>query len=39
MRGAKRWFVGSVRKDFLRRANGRAFVVNLLQGVAAGWNE
>jgi GT2 family glycosyltransferase len=39
MRGAKRWFVGSVSGDSVRRANGRAFVVNLLQGVAAGWNE
>lgn len=38
-RGAKRWCVGSLRGDPLRRANGRAFVVNLLQGVAAGWNE
>jgi GT2 family glycosyltransferase len=39
LRGAKRWVVGSVRGDHIRRANGRAFVVNLLQGVAAGWNE
>jgi GT2 family glycosyltransferase len=39
VRGAKRWFVGSVSGDAVRRANGRAFVVNLLQGVAAGWNE
>jgi len=39
LRGSKRWIVGTLRKDALRKANGRAFVVNLLQGVAAGWNE
>ena len=39
LRGAKRWLVGSVKNDSVRRANGRAFVVNLLQGLAAGWKE
>jgi GT2 family glycosyltransferase len=38
-RGAKRWVLGSLRHDPMRKANGRAFVVSLLQGVAAGWNE
>jgi GT2 family glycosyltransferase len=37
-RGAKRWGVGTVRGDLLRKVNGRAFVVDLLRGVAAGWN-
>jgi GT2 family glycosyltransferase len=35
-RGAKRWTVGSLRSDTLRRINGRAFVVDLLRGVGAG---
>jgi GT2 family glycosyltransferase len=39
LRGAKRWVMGSATGDSGRRAHGRAFVVNLLQGVAAGWNE
>jgi len=37
-RGGKRWCVGSLRGDLLRKVNGRAFVVDLLRGVAAGWN-
>ncbi len=38
-RGAKRWCVGTLRKDALRKVNGRAFVVDLLGGFTAGWNE
>ena len=37
-RGAKRWCLGTARGDLLRKVNGRAFVVDLLRGVAAGWN-
>lgn len=37
-RGGKRWCVGSLRGDLLRKVNGRAFVVDLLRGVAAGFN-
>jgi len=37
-RGGKRWCVGSLRGDLMRKVNGRAFVVDLLRGVAAGWN-
>jgi GT2 family glycosyltransferase len=37
-RGGKRWCLGSLRGDPLRKVNGRAFVVDLLRGVAAGWN-
>jgi GT2 family glycosyltransferase len=37
-RGAKRWCVGSLTGDRLRKMNGRAFVVDLLRGLAAGWN-
>jgi GT2 family glycosyltransferase len=37
-RGAKRWCLGTLRGDLLRKVNGRAFVVDLLRGVAAGWN-
>jgi GT2 family glycosyltransferase len=37
-RGGKRWCVGTLRGDLLRKVNGRAFVVDLLRGVAAGWN-
>jgi GT2 family glycosyltransferase len=37
-RGGKRWCLGSLRGDLLRKVNGRAFVVDLLRGVAAGWN-
>jgi hypothetical protein len=37
-RGAKRWSLGTIRGDLLRKVNGRAFVVDLLRGVAAGWN-
>jgi GT2 family glycosyltransferase len=36
-RGGKRWLLGSLRHDNLRRVNGRAFVVDLLRGVHAGW--
>jgi GT2 family glycosyltransferase len=39
LRGAKRWAVGSATRDHLRKVNGRAFVIDLLRGVAAGWNE
>ena len=38
-RGSKRWSLGSLRGDYLRKVNGRAFVVDLLRGVAAGFNE
>ena len=37
-RGAKRWCVGTLQGDLLRKVNGRAFVVDLLRGVAAGLN-
>jgi GT2 family glycosyltransferase len=37
-RGGKRWCLGSLRGDLLRKVNGRAYVVDLLRGVAAGWN-
>jgi len=37
-RGSKRWVVGSMRGDLLRKVNGRAFVVDLLRGVAVGWS-
>ncbi len=37
-RGGKRWVLGSLRGDEIRKVNGRAFVVDLLRGVAAGWN-
>jgi GT2 family glycosyltransferase len=37
-RGAKRWCVGSLTGDRQRKVNGRAFVLDLLRGVAAGWN-
>jgi GT2 family glycosyltransferase len=36
-RGTKRWCVGSLRGDKLRKVNGRAFVIDLLRGVAVGW--
>jgi GT2 family glycosyltransferase len=36
-RGGKRWCVGSIRGDVLRKVNGRAFVVDLLRGVLVGW--
>jgi len=39
LRGGKRWFVGTVRKDYLRKVNGRAFVVDLLRGLSLGFNE
>jgi GT2 family glycosyltransferase len=37
-RGTKRWIVGSLRHDNLRKVNGRAFVIDLLRGVGAGWS-
>jgi GT2 family glycosyltransferase len=37
-RGAKRWSLGTLRGDYLRKVNGRAFVVDLLRGLAAGFN-
>jgi GT2 family glycosyltransferase len=37
-RGSKRWFLGTLRHDKLRIVNGRAFVIDLLRGVSAGWN-
>jgi hypothetical protein len=39
IRGAKRWVFGTVRKDYLRRVNGRAYVIDLMRGLAAGFNE
>jgi hypothetical protein len=35
-RGSKRWFLGVLRRDQLRKVNGRAFVIDLLRGVGAG---
>jgi len=32
-RGAKRWTLGSLRGDYLRKVNGRAYVVDLLRGL------
>jgi len=37
-RGGKRWIVGTLQHDPLRKVNGRAFVVDLLRGFAAGLN-
>jgi GT2 family glycosyltransferase len=39
MRGSKRWCLGALGGNYLRKVHGRAFVVDLLRGVAAGWNE
>jgi len=38
IRGAKRWCLGALRGDYLRKVNGRAYVVDLLRGLAAGIN-
>jgi len=38
-RGAKRWTLGAARGDYLRKVNGRAYVVDLLRGLAAGIHE
>jgi GT2 family glycosyltransferase len=38
-RGAKRWSLGTLRGDYLRKVHGRAFVVDLLRGLAAGFSE
>ncbi|MGA2399059.1 MAG: glycosyltransferase [Steroidobacteraceae bacterium] len=38
-RGAKRWLLGSLRRDFNRKIHGRAFVVDMMRGVVIGWNE
>jgi GT2 family glycosyltransferase len=35
-RGSKRWLLGALRRDPLRKVNGRAFVIDLLRGVGAG---
>jgi GT2 family glycosyltransferase len=37
-RGCKRWCVGSFKGDPLRKINGRAYVIDLLRGVRAGWS-
>ncbi len=37
-RGSKRWIVGTMQNDTLRKVNGRAFVIDLLRGVVAGLN-
>lgn len=37
-RGCKRWCVGSLTGDLQRKLNGKAFVLDLLRGLAAGWN-
>jgi Glycosyl transferase family 2 len=37
MRGCKRWCLGALTADQLRKVNGRAFVIDLLRGVSAGW--
>lgn len=37
-RGCKRWCVGTFTGDVQRKLNGRAYVLDLLRGVAAGWN-
>jgi GT2 family glycosyltransferase len=39
IRGSKRWLLGSLRGDYLRKVNGRAFVVDLLRGLALGFHE
>jgi GT2 family glycosyltransferase len=39
IRGAKRWLLGSLRGDYLRKVNGRAFVVDLLRGLVLGFHE
>jgi GT2 family glycosyltransferase len=36
-RGSKRWCLGSITGDLSRKVNGRAFVVDMLRGVAHGW--
>jgi hypothetical protein len=36
-RGSKRWYLGTVRRDYLRKVMGRAYVVDLLRGLAAGF--
>jgi len=35
-RGGKRWSLGALRRDYVRKVNGRAFVVDLLRGCSAG---
>lgn len=37
-RGSKRWLVGALGADKIRKINGRAFVIDLLRGVRAGWS-
>jgi GT2 family glycosyltransferase len=37
MRGSKRWLLGALRGDYLRKVMGRAYVVDLLRGLAAGF--
>jgi GT2 family glycosyltransferase len=37
MRGAKRWSLGAMRGDYPRKVMGRAYVVDLLRGLAAGF--
>lgn len=39
VRGSKRWVLGAVREDYLRKVNGRAFVLDLLRGLAVGIRE
>jgi GT2 family glycosyltransferase len=36
-RGAKRWSFGALSGDYLRKVHGRAFVVDLLRGLALGF--
>ncbi len=38
-RGVKRWSLGAMHGDYLRKVNGRAYVVDLLRGLAVGFNE
>jgi GT2 family glycosyltransferase len=37
-RGAKRWTLGTLKGDYLRKVNGRAYVVDLMRGLAVGFS-
>jgi len=39
LRGAKRWVLGTLRGDYLRKVNGRAYVLDLLRGLLVGFVE
>ena len=38
-RGSKRWCLGALRGDTVRKVNGRAYVIDILRGIAAGWRD